>query len=148
MKKTIQIYTDGACFRNPGDGGWAAILIYGPHRKEITGFKENTTNNYMELTAAIEGLKAIKKKGIPIEIFTDSKYVRDGITIWIHRWKKNGWRTSSRKQIKNKELWKQLDKLVNELKPSFNWVPGHSGIKENERADFLSKHAAKNGEPF
>lgn len=148
MKKTIQIYTDGACFRNPGNGGWAAILLYGPHRKELTGFEKDATNNRMELMAAINGLKAVKKEGIPIEIFTDSKYVRDGITIWIKRWKANRWKASSGKQVKNQELWRELDALVKKLNPTFNWIPGHSGVPENERADFLSKQVAKNGDPF
>jgi ribonuclease HI len=144
MKKTIQIYTDGACLRNPGNGGWAAILLYGPHRKELTGFEKDTTNNRMELMATIHALKSIKKEDIPIEIFTDSKYVRDGITVWIHRWKKNRWKSSSGKQVKNQKLWRELDSLVNKFKPTFNWVPGHSGVPENERADFLAKNAAKN----
>ena len=148
MKKTIQIYTDGACIRNPGNGGWAAILLYGPHRKELTGFEKDTTNNRMELMAAIEGLKAVRKEGIPIEIFTDSKYVRDGINIWIHRWKNNRWKASSGKQVKNQELWRELDRLTNKFKPTFNWVPGHSGVPENERADFLSNQVARNGMPF
>ena len=135
MKKTIRMYCDGCCLRNPGGaGGWAAILMYGGNRKEISGSKEGTTNNRMELSAVIYGLLAIKRKNVPVEVFTDSMYVRDGITKWIEKWKQNGWRTSSKKAVKNKDLWMRLDQLVRRYEPTFNWVPGHAGIPENERA--------------
>ncbi len=142
-KKTVQIYADGACLGNPGPGGWAAILLYGGHRKELVGSESaETTNNRMELIAVIEGLKAIKRTDVHVEVFTDSKYVRDGISKWIKKWKATNWRRSGGGDVKNRELWEQLDSIQQKLKVKFNWIPGHSGIPENERADVLSRKAA------
>ena len=136
----VKIFTDGACKGNPGPGGWGAILRYGTTEKEIYGASKNTTNNIMELTAVIESLKNLKK---PCELIitTDSKYVKNGITEWIHNWKKNGWRTASKKEVKNKELWIELDSLIQIHSISWDWVKGHSGHPENERADLLANVA-------
>ena len=117
----IKIYTDGSCLENPGNGGWAAIIIDDEKKSQIKGSKKNTTNNQMELLAPIEALKKIPK-GSKIEIFTDSKYVKSGITEWIHNWKKNGWKTSDKQPVKNKELWEELDLLANQFEISWNWV--------------------------
>lgn len=143
MKNTIKIFTDGCCIGNPGVGGWAAIMLYGKYRKEISGVDSDTTNNRMELTAVIESLKTIKKEKIPIEVFTDSKYVRDGITVWIEKWRSNNWKTSKKKSVKNQDLWRALDKLRIKLNPVFNWIPGHMGIPENENADALANKVAR-----
>ena len=136
----VEIFTDGACKGNPGPGGWGAILRYGTTEKEIYGASKNTTNNIMELTAVIESLKNLNK---PCELIitTDSKYVKNGITEWIHNWKKNGWRTAAKKEVKNKELWIELDSLIQIHSVSWDWVKGHSGHPENERADLLAKVA-------
>ena len=136
----VEIFTDGACKGNPGPGGWGAILRYGTKEKEIYGSSKNTTNNIMELTAVIESLKNLKK---PCELIitTDSKYVKNGITEWIHNWKKNGWRTAAKKEVKNKELWIELDSLIQIHSISWDWVKGHSGHPENERADLLANVA-------
>ncbi len=136
----VEIFTDGACKGNPGPGGWGAILRYGTTEKEIYGASKNTTNNIMELTAVIESLKNLKK---PCELIitTDSKYVKNGITEWIHNWKKNGWRTAAKKEVKNKELWIELDSLIQIHSITWDWVKGHSGHPENERADLLANVA-------
>ena len=136
----VEIFTDGACKGNPGPGGWGAILRYGTTEKEIYGASKNTTNNIMELTAVIESLKNLNK---PCELIitTDSKYVKNGITEWIHNWKKNGWRTAAKKEVKNKELWIELDSLIQIHSISWDWVKGHSGHPENERADLLANEA-------
>ena len=136
----VEIFTDGACKGNPGPGGWGAILRYGTTEKEIYGASKNTTNNIMELTAVIESLKNLKK---PCELIitTDSKYVKNGITEWIHNWKKNGWRTAAKKEVKNKALWIELDSLIQIHSITWNWVKGHSGHPENERADLLANVA-------
>ena len=136
----VEIFTDGACKGNPGPGGWGAILRYGTTEKEIYGASKNTTNNIMELTAVIESLKNLNK---PCELIitTDSKYVKNGITEWIHNWKKNGWRTAAKKEVKNKELWIELDSLIQIHSISWDWVKGHSGHPENERADLLANVA-------
>tara|TARA_B100000073_G_scaffold188941_1_gene156450 strand:+ start:147 stop:581 length:435 start_codon:yes stop_codon:yes gene_type:complete len=136
----VEIFTDGACKGNPGPGGWGAILRYGTTEKEIYGASKNTTNNIMELTAVIESLKNLNK---PCELIitTDSKYVKNGITEWIHNWKKNGWRTAAKKEVKNKELWIELDSLIQIHSISWDWVKGHSGHPENERADLLANLA-------
>ena len=136
----VEIFTDGACKGNPGPGGWGAILRYGTTEKEIYGASKNTTNNIMELTAVIESLKKLNK---PCELIitTDSKYVKNGITEWIHNWKKNGWRTAAKKEVKNKELWIELDSLIQIHSISWDWVKGHSGHPENERADLLANVA-------
>jgi ribonuclease HI len=138
----IIIYTDGACSGNPGNGGYGAILFYKDFKKEISGFAKDTTNNQMELSAVIEALKLIKKPS-KIIIYTDSKYVMDGITKWINSWKKNGWRTADRKPVKNNDLWQALDSECQKHKISWNWVKGHSGNEYNEIADQLARQAIK-----
>ena len=137
----IKIYTDGSCLENPGNGGWAAIIIDDGKKTEIKGSKKNTTNNQMELFAPIEALKKIPK-GNKVEIFTDSKYVKSGITEWIHNWKKNGWKTADKQPVKNKELWEELDLLANEFEISWNWVKAHSTDKLNNEVDLLAREAA------
>jgi len=136
MKK-VTIYTDGACSGNPGPGGWGAVLRSGKHEKEIFGGEKETTNNRMELTAAIKALEAIKTKS-EIELYTDSTYVKDGITKWIINWKKNGWRTAAKKPVKNDDLWQELDKLIVKHEVSWHWVKGHAGHEGNEKADMLA----------
>ena len=138
----IKIYTDGSCLENPGDGGWAAIIIIGQQKKIISGNQENTTNNRMELLAPIEALKTLKKKS-KVEIITDSKYVKLGITEWIYNWKMNGWKTSNKKEVKNIDLWKQLDSLVKDFDTKWSWVKGHSTDLLNNEVDLLAKKAAK-----
>jgi len=140
----ILIYSDGACSGNPGPGGWGAILISGDHRKEISGGEALTTNNRMELLAAISALEALKKP-CQVELYTDSQYVRQGITGWIHGWKRNGWRTADKKPVKNAELWQALDEAYNRHKVTLHWIKGHAGHPENERADELAR---KGMEPF
>ena len=136
MKQVI-IYTDGACRGNPGPGGWGALIRLDAIEKEIFGGQFNTTSNQMELTAAIEGLAALKER-CSVELYTDSKYVMDGITQWIQNWKKNNWRTAAKKDVKNKELWQKLDKLISQHQVKWNWVKGHSGDAGNETADLLA----------
>ena len=136
MKQVI-IYTDGACRGNPGPGGWGALIKYDSEEKTIFGGQANTTNNQMELSAAIEGL-AILKEPCNVELFTDSKYVMDGITQWIQNWKKNNWRTAAKKDVKNKELWQKLDQLITQHQVQWHWVKGHSGDAGNEAADLLA----------
>ena len=137
MDKNIRIYTDGACRGNPGPGGWGAILIYESNRKEIYGGSLLTTNNIMELRAVIEALKIIKFSS-KIIVTTDSKYVKDGITKWIFNWKQKNWKTASKKSVKNKDLWIELDNIVSTHTIQWEWVKGHSGHEENERADYLA----------
>ncbi len=137
----IKIYTDGSCLENPGNGGWAAIIIDDGKKTEIKGSKKNTTNNQMELLAPIEALKKIPK-GSEVQIFTDSKYVKSGITEWIHNWKKNGWKTADKQPVKNKELWEELDLLANEFEISWNWVKAHSTDKLNNEVDLIAREAA------
>ena len=137
----IKIYTDGSCLENPGNGGWTAIIIDDGKKTQIKGSKKNTTNNQMELLAPIEALKKIPK-GIKIEIFTDSKYVKSGITEWIHNWKKNGWKTSDKQPVKNKELWEELDLLANQFEISWNWVKAHSTDELNNEVDLIAREAA------
>ena len=137
----IKIYTDGSCLENPGNGGWAAIIIDDEKKTQIKGSKKNTTNNQMELLAPIEALKKISK-GSKVQIFTDSKYVKSGITEWIHNWKKNGWKTADKQPVKNKELWEELDLLNNEFEISWNWVKAHSTDKLNNEVDLIAKEAA------
>jgi ribonuclease HI len=134
----VTIYTDGACSGNPGPGGWGAILISGEHRKELNGGEAETTNNRMELTAAIEALNALKRP-CTVELYTDSVYVRDGITKWIHGWRRNGWRTADKKPVKNAELWQALEQALERHKVDWHWVKGHAGHPENERADELAR---------
>jgi len=136
----IKIYTDGSCIGNPGKGGWAAIILYDGEKTELKGSKKDTTNNQMELLAPIEALKKIPK-GSKVQIFTDSKYVKSGITEWIHNWKKNGWKTANKKKVSNKELWIELDENVNLHNVEWFWVKGHSGNHYNEIADKLAVNA-------
>ena len=136
MKQVI-IYTDGACRGNPGPGGWGALIRFDSVEKEIFGGLANTTNNQMELSAAIEGL-SILTEPCNVELFTDSKYVMDGITQWIQNWKKNNWRTAAKKDVKNKELWQKLEQLISQHQVQWHWVKGHSGDAGNEAADLLA----------
>lgn len=143
MNDKVYIFTDGACRGNPGEGGWGAILQSDNHEKEINGYSENTTNNIMELTAVIKSLQALKKT-CDVILTTDSKYVKNGITTWIHNWKKNGWKTASKKSVKNKELWILLDEECRKHKVTWQWIKGHSGHELNERADLLANLAIDN----
>ena len=136
----IKIYTDGSCLGNPGNGGWAAIILNDGEKTELKGSKKDTTNNQMELLAPIEALKKIPK-GSKVQIFTDSKYVKSGITEWIYNWKKNGWKTANKKKVSNKELWIELDENVNLHNVEWFWVKGHSGNHYNEIADKLAVNA-------
>ncbi len=140
MSDIIEIYTDGACSGNPGKGGWGAVLLWREHKKEISGCMADTTNNQMELMAVIESLKTVKKSS-KIIIYTDSKYVMDGITDWIKSWKANGWKNSKKQEVKNIEFWKELDSLVAKHQITWKWVKGHSGNKYNEIADQLAVNA-------
>ena len=139
----IKVYTDGSCLENPGKGGWAAIIINDSGRIEIKGSKENTTNNQMELTAPIMALKKIPQ-GSKVQIFTDSKYVKSGITEWIHNWKKNGWKTADKKEVKNKNLWTELDDLSNAFDIEWIWVKAHSTNELNNEVDLLARSSAGN----
>tara|TARA_B100001146_G_C16161635_1_gene425930 strand:- start:1072 stop:1518 length:447 start_codon:yes stop_codon:yes gene_type:complete len=138
--KYIEIFTDGACKGNPGIGGWGAILIYKDNIKEISGFKLESTNNIMELTAVIKALNSLKEE-CHVVLTTDSNYVKDGITDWINTWKLNGWKTANKKPVKNKELWLKLDLLSKKHIIDWKWVKGHSGHLQNERADQLANEA-------
>jgi len=137
MSERVVIYTDGACKGNPGPGGWGAWLRWGEHEKELFGGEANTTNNRMELTAVIESLALLKRR-TPVAIYTDSEYVKNGITTWIHNWKRRGWRTADNKPVKNDDLWKRLDGLVAAHAVEWHWVRGHTGDPGNERADQLA----------
>ena len=137
----IKIYTDGSCLENPGNGGWAAIIIIKKEKKIISGNQKNTTNNRMELLAPIEALKTLELNS-EIEIITDSKYVKLGITEWINSWKKNGWKTANKKEVKNIELWKELDSLVENFNIKWSWVKGHSTDQLNNEVDLIAKKAA------
>ena len=137
----IKIYTDGSCLENPGNGGWAAIIIDDGKKTQIKGSKKNTTNNQMELLAPIEALKKIPK-GSEVEIFTDSKYVKSGITEWIHNWKKNGWKTANKQKVKNKDLWVELDLLSSQFDIKWSWVKAHSNDKLNNEVDLIAREAA------
>lgn len=137
MTATIEIYTDGACRGNPGPGGWGALLLYGDHRKTLHGGEPETTNNRMEMTAAIEALNALKGPREVI-LYTDSKYVMDGINKWMPAWKKRGWKTANKKPVKNQDLWQALDEAVSRHKIKWNWVRGHTGVDGNEAADALA----------
>ena len=134
---TVVIHTDGACRGNPGPGGWGAVLRSGTHVKEMWGGEAHTTNNRMELTAVIEALASLKRR-CKVELYTDSEYVRNGITTWIHGWKKRGWTTADRKPVKNAELWRRLDDLRNGHDVAWHWVKGHAGDPGNEHADRLA----------
>jgi ribonuclease HI len=144
--KTVSIYIDGACSGNPGPGGWGAILAYNGQRKEISGFEGDTTNNRMELTAAIVSLLMIKEPCV-VHIHTDSKYVQEGITRYIHNWKVNGWRNSSGKPVRNQDLWETLSEASRMHEITWHWVQGHKGHAQNERADYLAKTAIRKASP-
>ncbi|GAB3476928.1 ribonuclease HI [Nocardiopsis coralliicola] len=133
----MEIYTDGACKGNPGPGGWGVLLSWGGHDKELYGGESETTNNRMELMAAIVALESITRPA-PVRLHTDSTYVRNGITGWIHGWKRNGWRTSTKKPVKNADLWRRLDAAAARLDVDWQWVKGHAGDPGNERADLLA----------
>ncbi len=137
-KPRVVIHTDGACSGNPGPGGWGAILESGPHRKELTGGEPMTTNNRMELMAAIQALEALKAPSV-VDLYTDSNYLKGGITSWIQRWKRNGWRTADRKPVANVELWERLEHAAEPHKVRWHWVKGHVGHDANERADELAR---------
>ena len=137
----IKIYTDGSCLGNPGNGGWAAIIIDDKKKIQIKGSKKDTTNNQMELLAPIKALKKIPKRS-SVQIFTDSKYVKSGITEWIHNWKKNGWKTANKQPVKNKELWTELDLMTSEFEIKWSWVKGHSSDKLNNEVDLIAREAA------
>ena len=141
MKK-VQLITDGACIGNPGPGGWAAILRFGAVKREMFGSAPQTTNNRMELTAAIEGLRALKEP-CDVEIVTDSQYVKNGITTWIAGWKRNGWKTSSKQPVVNQDLWTELDAQVAKHKLRWTWTKGHADHDDNNRADELATRAAR-----
>jgi ribonuclease HI len=134
----VDIFTDGACSGNPGPGGWGAILRYHGHERELSGFEPVTTNNRMELMAAIAALEALKRPS-RVRLHTDSRYVRDGITIWIHDWKRRNWRTADKKPVKNVDLWQRLAAVLEPHQVEFIWVRGHAGHPENERADALAR---------
>lgn len=138
MSNIIQMYTDGACRGNPGKGGWGALLRYNGSEKTLHGGEPHTTNNRMELMAVIQGLQALKKPGCEVHVFSDSKYVLTGITEWLPNWKKRGWKTAAKKPVLNVDLWQMLDVLAAQHKIEWNWVKGHSGHPENERADSLA----------
>lgn len=138
MKDHIDIYTDGACSGNPGPGGWGALMIWRDEEKELCGGETATTNNRMELMGAIQALEALKRPS-KVALHTDSTYLRDGITKWIHNWKRNGWKTAARKPVKNAELWQRLEAALERHDVEFHWVKGHSGHPENERADELAR---------
>jgi ribonuclease HI len=139
----VVIYTDGGCAPNPGPGGWGAILISGKHRKELCGGEAQSTNNRMELTAAIAALEALKKPS-RVELHTDSQYVHKGIESYIHGWKRNGWKTADKKPVKNVDLWQRLDAARQRHEVHWRWVKGHSGHAENERADELARQGREN----
>ena len=141
-KKHVEIFTDGACSGNPGPGGWGAVLRYGRHEKELSGAEARTTNNRMELMAAIAALEALKEP-CEVELTTDSVYLRDGITKWIHNWKRNDWKTSGKKPVKNADLWRRLDEAAACHDMTWHWVKGHDGHAENERADALAREAIR-----
>ncbi len=140
MVKKVEIYTDGACQGNPGPGGWGALLRFNGVEKELSGYEEKTTNNRMELLAAIKALRALKFSS-HVDLYTDSQYLKDGVTKWMHQWKKNDWRLSNKKPVKNKDLWEILEALDDEHTIEWHWVRGHSGHPENERADCLAREA-------
>jgi len=136
----IEIYTDGACSGNPGRGGWGAVLRWNSHEKELSGGEAETTNNRMEMMAVIRALETLKRSS-KVEVYTDSKYVQQGVTQWLEGWKAKGWKTAAKKPVKNQDLWQELDSLIQEHDISFHWVKGHAGHPENERADALATGA-------
>ena len=140
--KQVKIITDGACLGNPGKGGWASILRFGEHKKELFGCEAHTTNNRMEITAAIEGLRALREK-CEVEIVTDSEYLKNGITTWIHNWKERGWMTKAKKPVVNRDLWEELDEQVERHQTKWSWTKGHAVHEDNNRADELASLAAR-----
>ena len=138
MSQRVLIWTDGACSGNPGPGGWGAVLRYGSHEKELKGGEPLTTNNRMELTAAIEALESLTR-ACPVTLHTDSQYLRSGVTGWLDRWKRNGWRTADRKPVRNEDLWRRLDAAAARHEVRWLWVRGHAGDELNERADELAR---------
>jgi ribonuclease HI len=140
--KHVQLITDGACKGNPGKGGWACILRYGEFKRELFGSSPHTTNNRMELAAVIEGLKRLNER-CSVEIITDSEYVKNGIMQWIEGWKRNGWRSSGKKPVKNQDLWMMLDELVNAHEAKWKWTKGHASHEDNNRCDELASRAAE-----
>lgn len=143
-RKRVEIFTDGACSGNPGPGGWGALLRFKGVEKELSGYAPSTTNNRMELTAVVEALRALKEP-CHVVLYTDSMYLRDGITSWIVKWKKNGWKTSSRQPVKNKDLWEALDEAAQRHSIEWKWIKGHVGHPENERCDQLARDAIRRG---
>ncbi|NQU61878.1 MAG: ribonuclease HI [Rhodospirillales bacterium] len=142
MADSVEIFTDGACSGNPGPGGWGVLLRWGGHEKELCGGEPDTTNNRMELMAAIKGLEALKP-GSAADLYTDSTYVQKGITEWIAKWKRNGWRTAAKKQVKNEDLWRRLEAELEGHDVNWHWVKGHAGHEENERADELARRGVE-----
>ena len=142
MEKTVYLFTAGACKGNPGAGGWGVLLRYGTHEKELFGGEAQTTNNRMELTAVLSGLKTLNRP-CDVVICTDSQYVKNGMESWIHNWKKNGWKTAGRQPVKNADLWQQLDEQVARHRVRWQWVKGHAGHAENERADALANRGVE-----
>jgi ribonuclease HI len=140
----VEVYTDGACSGNPGPGGWGAVLRWRGRRRELSGFEPQTTNNRMELRAAIGALEALKRP-MTVRLHTDSNYLRNGVTIWLPRWKANGWRTADKKPVKNQDLWRELEAAVERHRVEWHWVRGHSGDLDNERADQLAREAIRAG---
>jgi len=137
--QTVKIYTDGACSGNPGAGGWASVLIFGDKKKEISGFDPNTTNNRMEIMAAIQGMLALKSSAYNVEIISDSSYLVNAINKgWLENWKKNNWKTSNKEEVKNQDLWAQIDELNAKYKPKYTWVKGHASNEYNNRCDELA----------
>lgn len=144
---TVDIFTDGACSGNPGPGGWGALLRMGGHEKEICGGQAHTTNNRMELLAVIRALEALKRP-VRARVHTDSQYVQKGISVWIHSWKKRGWKTADRQPVKNADLWQELERIASAHEIEWHWVRGHAGHADNERADALAREGldlARNG---
>lgn len=139
----VDIYTDGACSGNPGPGGWGVVMQWKGNVKEMSGFEGETTNNRMELMAAIQGLETLKRDVGLVNLHTDSTYVKDGITKWIHGWKKNGWKTAAKKPVKNKDLWQRLEVSLADHEVEWHWIKGHSGHPENDRCDELATLAVK-----